>query len=159
MRAADIACALVLVGTALVVTGEGVRLGVGWGTDGPQPGFFVFWLGLVLAVAAGAVAWQAAGRRGRGQAGPRRPFVSRAQLRPVAAVLVPAMLLVAATHAVGLYVAGACYLGIYMRWVGRHSWGLTVLVGLGVPALAFAVFELWFLVPLPKGLLEAALGF
>jgi putative tricarboxylic transport membrane protein len=46
-----------------------------------------------------------------------------------------------------------------MRWIGRHAW--TVVVGLSVafPVATFLVFEIWFLVPMPKGPLEAWLGY
>jgi hypothetical protein len=77
----------------------------------------------------------------------------------VATVAVPAALMVALTSVIGLYVAGGLYLGVYMRWVGRHSWLLTVLLAVAVPLGTFLVFEVWFLVPLPKGPLEAFLGY
>jgi hypothetical protein len=32
-------------------------------------------------------------------------------------------------------------------------------VAIGVPLMLFMMFEVWFLVPLPKGPLEAALGY
>jgi len=39
-------------------------------------------------------------------------------------------------------------------------WFVTIAVlGLGVPLVTFVVFERWFLVPMPKGPLEAWLGF
>jgi hypothetical protein len=77
----------------------------------------------------------------------------------VATVFVPAVSMVVLTHAVGLYVGGAIYLATYMRWIGRHSWALTVLVAVGIPVATFLVFEVWFLVPLPKGPFEAQLGY
>ena len=55
--------------------------------------------------------------------------------------------------------AGAVYLATYMRWIGRHSWALTVVVSLGIPLAAFLIFEVWFLVPMPKGPLEARFGY
>ena len=45
-----------------------------------------------------------------------------------------------------------------MRWVGRHSWLAIVVLALGIPLVTFVVFERWFLVPMPKGPLEAWLG-
>jgi hypothetical protein len=77
----------------------------------------------------------------------------------VATVFLPAVGMVALTHFVGLYVAGAVYLAAYMRWIGRHSWVVITLVAIGVPVATFLVFEVWFLVPLPKGPLEARLGY
>ncbi len=59
----------------------------------------------------------------------------------------------------GLYVAAALYIGFYMRWVGRHAWPSIAALALGIPIVTFVIFERWFLVPMPKGPLEAWLGF
>jgi hypothetical protein len=67
--------------------------------------------------------------------------------------------MVVLTHVLGLYVAGALYLGVYMRWIGRHSWLLTVVLTVAIPSALFFIFEVWFLVPMPKGPLEAWLGY
>jgi hypothetical protein len=157
MRRADLVCALVLLAVAALVIFEGYRLGVGWSTDGPQPGFFVFYLGVALAVASLAVVGQV--MRGATLLASRKAFLSSGQAAPVAKVLLPAVVMVGLTHWLGLYVAGAIYVGGYMRWIGRHSWALTVLLAVGIPAVTFFVFELWFLVPMPKGPLEAYLGY
>ncbi len=47
----------------------------------------------------------------------------------------------------------------YMRWIGRHSWPSVVVVSVAVSAVTFYVFEIWFLVPMPKGPLETWLGY
>ena len=157
MRRADTICALVLLVGALVVIGEGWRLGIGWGTDGPQSGFFVFYLGVALCASSGIVLGQALLIRDAPLY--RKPFVEAGQLVPVVKVLVPASLMVLLTHFLGLYVAGALYIAIYMRWIGRHPWSLIALVSVAIPLVTFLVFELWFLVPMPKGPLEAWLGY
>jgi hypothetical protein len=157
MRRADLICAALLVASAVVVAWEGLRLGIGWSSDGPQAGFFVFYLGLALGVAAGIVVLQAVFLGDVPLY--RKPFVEAGQLTPVAKVLVPASLMVLATHFVGLYVAGAVYLAAYMRWIGRHSWVLTIVLAVLIPLVTFMVFELWFLVPMPKGPLETFLGY
>ena len=154
MRTADVVCGLFLVVVAVVVLVEGLRLGIGWSTDGPQPGFFVFYLGVALLASAGLAVALAIRRGADG-----RPFVVPAQFRSVAKVFLPAVLMVILTHGVGLYASGALYLATYMRWIGRHSWTLIVLVAIGVPVVTFLVFEVWFLVPLPKGPLETRLGY
>ena len=154
MRTADIVCGLVLGVVALVVLGEGLRLGIGWSTDGPEPGFFVFYLGVCLLAAAALIVASAFWRRSE-----TRPFVGPGQLRSVATVFLPAVAMVILTHFAGLYVSGALYLAAYMRWIGRHSWALILLVAIGVPVVTFLVFEVWFLVPLPKGPLETRLGY
>ena len=136
-----------------IVLFDAVRLGFGWGGDGPRSGFFPFWLALIMVVVCGVILVQAArDRHGR-------KFVSREQLSPVLKVLWPATVAIALMHFIGLYVASALYMGFYMRWVGRHSWAMVVVIALGVSIGSFLVFEKWFLVPMPKGPLEAWLGY
>ena len=60
---------------------------------------------------------------------------------------------------IGIYVASAVYIGAFMRLQGKYRWPATLGVAVGVPAAIFALFELWFLVPLPKGPIERLLGF
>jgi putative tricarboxylic transport membrane protein len=62
-------------------------------------------------------------------------------------------------HFIGLYLAAAIYLAFYMRWVGRHGWSLVLTLAIGIPLVTFLIFEKWFLVPMPKGPLEAWLGY
>ena len=153
MRAAELVTASVLMLLGGVVLFDAVRLGFGWGPDGPRSGFFPFWLALIMVVMCGVILAQAAlGDRGK-------KFVSREQLHSVLKVLWPATAAVALMHFVGLYVASALYMGFYMRWVGRHSWAMVVLVALGTSIGSFLVFEKWFLVPMPKGPLEQWLGY
>jgi hypothetical protein len=153
MRAADLITALVLMGLGGVVIVDAVRLGTGWGTDGPGSGFFPFWLAVVLIATCGLILGQALRRR------PMTPFVTRERLRSVLTVLLPAVALVVITPLTGLYVAAAVYIAGSMRGVGHHRWVTTVLVAVGVPVAAFLIFETWFLVPMPKGPVEAWLGY
>jgi putative tricarboxylic transport membrane protein len=154
VRTADIVCGVTLMVIAAVVVVEGLRLGVGWGTDGPQPGFFVFYRGVALLLASIVIVAGAVRRVHR--AG---HFATGEQIRSVAVVFFPAVAMVVLTDVIGLYVSGAIYLAAYMRWIGRHRWVTTVLVAIAIPVVTFLIFEVWFLVPLPKGPLEARLGY
>src|SRR5262245_16521157 len=116
MRAADLTTALVLVAVGVVVIVDAVRLGVGWGMDGPESGFFPFWLAVGMVATSAVIFLQAFLRANPGI------FVTREQLRPVLVVLLPATAMVLIMEGVGLYVASAVYLAFYMRWVGRHTW-------------------------------------
>ena len=153
MRAADLATASILILLGGVVVLDSMRIGMGWGTDGPRSGFFPFWLGMILILASVAIALQASRRA------TDTPFVTRERLSPVLKVLWPATVMVILITPLGLYVASAIYLAFYMRWVGRHGWLTVALCAIGVPVLTFVVFELWFMVPMPKGPLEAWLGY
>jgi putative tricarboxylic transport membrane protein len=164
MRAAELLTAALLMGLGGVVLYDALRLGIGWGSDGPQSGFFPFWLAVILVSVCGLVLAQAAWRSGD------TPFVTRARAVPVLKVLVPLTAFVVLTGGVkvgeqpllpplGLYLAAAIYMACYMRWVGHHSWLAIGLVSLGLPVAAFLIFETWFLVPMPKGPIEAWLGY
>src|SRR5258705_6114090 len=116
MRAADLTTASILILLGGVVVLDSMRIGIGWGSDGPRSGFFPFWLGVILIAASATIAAQAWRRA------TDRPFVKREQLAPVMKVLWPATAMVILITPLGLYVASAIYLAFYMRWVGRHGW-------------------------------------
>jgi hypothetical protein len=153
MRTADLLTAAVLMLVGGVVMYDAVRLGIGWGTSGPGSGFFPFWLALIMLGTCVAITVQSARAAGG------RVFVTRAAAGPVLAVLAPAVAMVIATQAIGLYVASGLYLALYMRAVGRHAWPTAVGLAVAVPLVTFLIFERWFLVPMPKGPLEAWLGY
>src|ERR1051325_10160600 len=125
MRTADIVTASILMSLGGIVFYDAVRLGFGWGADGPQSGFFPAWLAIIMIASCGIIMLQAA------RSNDAKPFVSREQLKPVMQVLWPAAAAVALMHFVGLYVASAIYMAFYMRWVGRHSWTVVLLIAIG----------------------------
>jgi hypothetical protein len=47
---------------------------------------------------------------------------------------------------------------LFMRWLGKYPWWKVVAVSIGHSVALFLIFEVWFLVPLPKGPLERLLG-
>lgn len=153
-RAAEIAVALILLAVAGVVMWDSRRLGASWGTDGPEAGYFPFYVGLVLLVAsAGNLVAALTDRR------PPAGFVGAAQLALVLQVLVPAAVFVLLIGVIGIYVAAGLYIGFFMAWLGGYGPTRIVPVAVLVPLAFFLLFEIWFLVPLPKGPLESWLGY
>ena len=153
MRTADLITGLAVMLLGGVVIFDAVRIGIGWGTDGPKSGFFPFWLAVIMLATCALILVQAIRRVST------VPFVMRKQLSPVLKVLWPAAAMVVVMQFVGLYVASALYVGFYMRLVGRHTWYAVIAVAVLLPVVTFFVFETWFLVPMPKGPLEAWLGY
>jgi putative tricarboxylic transport membrane protein len=159
MRAVNLVTAAVLMSLGAVVIYDALRLGIGWGSEGPQSGFFPFWLAAILAAVAFLIFVQSL----RSQAD--QPFVTRERFAPVLKVLGPLVGFVVLIDppgswpGLGLYVAAGLYLGFYMRWVGRHHWGTVAALAVAVPVLTFVIFETWFLVPMPKGPVESWLGY
>lgn len=154
VRWPELLTALALMGVGVLVIVDSIRVGTGWADDGPRAGYFPFYIGLVLLCAS---AWTALKQLLRWKV--VEAFAEREQIRSVLQVLVPMVIYVAAVKYLGIYVSSALLIGYFMRRHGSHGWGLTAAVSLGVPGVFFAVFERWFLVPLPKSPVEALLGF
>ena len=147
--------ALFLMAIGALVIADSLRVGTGWGDDGPRSGYFPFYIGLLLVLASAWVlvtvllSWR--------KADP--VFAERAQLASVMAVGWPMVVYVGAIALVGIYLASVALIGYFMRRHGKFGWVATAAVSIGVPLLLFLVFERWFLVPLPKGPIENWLGF
>lgn len=147
-RAVEIASAAGILALGGVVVFDSLRLGAKWADDGPQAGYFPFYVGAILCVCALALLANAAVGKFTGS----RVFVSKVQLRRVLQVFVPAAIYVAGIQLIGIYVASACYIAFFMRWLGKYSIGFGIGLGVGMMVVFFLMFEIWFKVPLYKGL-------
>ncbi|MWL90949.1 tripartite tricarboxylate transporter TctB family protein [Cupriavidus sp. SW-Y-13] len=153
VRAAEIAVALLIAIGAVVVMVSNYQIGAGWAPDGPEAGYFPMRIGALIFIACLVVLWQA--RRMDSEA----VFVTVPQLKQVAVILVPLTAYIGLIAWLGIYVASTIFIAGFMRVIGKFAWWRAVLTGVAINAVLFWVFELQFRVPLPKGPLEAALGF
>jgi hypothetical protein len=133
---------------------DSVRLGAKWGSDGPQAGYFPFYIGLLICLSTGVIFFRALANKAQAA----KTFVSRGQLLLVMKMLVPSIAYVILIKLVGIYVASTLFIAFFMRWLGRSPWAKVASVALGVSVVFFLLFEVWFKVPLPKGPLESWLG-
>lgn len=147
------AIAIFLIGVVMMV--DNYKLGAGWAADGPEGGYFPFRIGAIICIAAITVLAKSLFGKGRNPA----PFVTWQRLRPVLTVLVPTAAYVLAIQFLGIYVASTIFIAGFMRAMDKSSWIKVLLVGLGVSASLFWLFEIQFRVPLPKGPLESLLGY
>jgi hypothetical protein len=145
---AIIAFLIVIMG-AVVIQGSRA-LGSGWTTDGPGAGYFPFYIGLILCISGAGTMYQALLGKNRNT----DIFVDSEQLKRVMSVLVPAVIYILAVQFVGLYVASAAYIALFMIVLGKYSRGKSVITALAVITLFFFMFEVWFKVPLFKGMLD-----
>ncbi len=153
-RTAEIVVAGFIFLLGAIVIYDSVRLGARWGDDGPQAGYFPFYIGLILC-ASSAVNLVLAVLNRRDQ---DRTFVEVGQLKLVLTVLIPSAIYVALVGWTGIYVASALFIAFFMRWLGKYPWWKVAAVSIGNSVAFFLIFEIWFKVPLPKGPLEALLG-
>ena len=154
VRAAEVAVATGFFALGAIVIFDSVRLGFGWQEDGPQAGYFPFYIGAILCVSA-LINLAAALAVARGKDG---VFVEVGQLKLVLSVLVPTAVYVGLIGWIGIYVASALFVALFMRWLGKYTWWKVASVSIGNSVVFFLIFEVWFKIPLPKGPLEALLG-
>jgi hypothetical protein len=121
---------------------------------GPRPGYFPFYIGLIICVSAVVNAARAL----MVPAEKSKAFVQVGQLKLVLAVLIPTAIYAAAVTWIGIYVSSVLFIGFFMRWLGKYPWWKVLAVSLAAAVAIYLIFELWFKVPLPKGPLENLLG-
>ncbi len=146
-----VAAAMALLG-AITIFGS-LKVGTGWGAEGPKSGFFPFWIGLIVVL----TSVYNFGRVYMGRDS-RKLFAEWGQIRQVLKVVWPLALYVAAIPWTGIYLASTLLVLGFMRYLGRYGWPLTLAISVGLSILIYVTFENWFLVPLPKGPLEDWLG-
>ena len=135
----------------VVVMYGSVEQGIGWGDSGPEPGYFPFYIGLLLSAASVGngvltlVRWKALSIS----------FVSRSAFRQVLSVFIPIALFVAAMPFTGIYVASACFIAWFM-WhdktrVKPYGKLMIASISFGAVLASYLIFALWFKVPLDAG--------
>ena len=154
-RAVDVVVSLLLFALAVTLGYDNWRTGAGWESTGPQPGYFPFYLSVILGggslygLIAAFVAHRAASES----------FVTRAQARRVMAVFVPTLLFCLVMQFLGLYVASFLLIVGFMRLVGKIALWKSLLTAFLFTAIMFVTFDIAFDVIMPKGPLEAAFGY
>ncbi len=154
LRAAELVVAATFFGIGALVIYDSVRLGARWAADGPQPGYFPFYVGLLICISSAITGLFAL----RMPAEKNRTFVEVGQAKLVLSVLIPSAIFAGMVGWLGVYVSGTLFIALFMRWLGKYSWWKVALVSIGNSVVFYLIFEVWFLVPLPKGPLEALLG-
>ena len=153
-RGVEIGVAVAMAILALIGIYGSIKVGIGWGAEGPRAGFFPFYVSLAVVISCAVNLAKILLSRMTAQL-----FAEWGQIRQVLAVVVPTAIYVAAIPFLGIYVASALLIIAFMKWLGNYNWLVSIAVGVVVPILTFLMFEIWFLVPLPKGPLENLLGF
>lgn len=138
---------------AIAVVYGAWRAGIGWGFEGPKAGFFPFIMGAGLIGATAVNIWHGL------QGSKSKIFADWDQLKQVGAVTLPIVVYIALIPYIGIYVASVLLIGYFMMKISDYGPVRTLIISIAVPFITFLVFERWFLVALPKGPLEAMLGY
>lgn len=148
-KAVEIGVALLVMAFGAIVIAGSLSVGVSWGAEGPQAGFFPFYIGLAIVISGAVNLFNAL-----------RPdaisgiFAEWGQLRQVLLVVVPATIYAVAVGYAGLYLSSMIFIAWFMRWIGKYGWAKVLPIAIGMPVIVYFIFEKWFLVALPKGPIE-----
>jgi hypothetical protein len=153
-RIVEVGVAAFMALLALIGMYGSIKVGIGWDSDGPRAGFFPFYVSVIILISCAVNVTSVLVAPDKGKL-----FAEWAQLRQVLSVLVPTAIYVGLVPYIGIYVASALLIAVFMRWFGHYSWIVAAAVAVAVPIVIFLMFEVWFLVPLPKGPLENFLGY
>jgi hypothetical protein len=154
-RSVNIAVYLVLLALSVLLAYDNWQTGMGWAPEGPEAGYFPFYLSVMMGAASiyglGIALWQTAGAD--------ESFVSRDQLRRVMQVFVPTLLFCLLTQWLGMYVASFLLVAGFMRFVGHIALWKSLLTAAIFSIAMFITFDVAFDVIMPKGPLEAFFGY
>ncbi len=153
-RSVGVVVYLALLALAGLLGFDNWRTGMSWAPDGPEAGYFPFYLSVLL----GAASLYGLGSSLFEQTS-RETFVTRDQLRRVMQVFVPTLLFCFVMQWLGLYVASFLLIAGFMWIVGRIALWKSLLTALLFSLIMFVTFDVAFDVIMPKGPLEAAFGF
>lgn len=153
-RTVEIVVCLALLTLAATLGYDNWRTGAAWDSTGPEPGYFPFYLSVILGGASLYGLLSAGLARSKGM----QTFVTRAQARRVLAVFVPTLLFCLVTQFLGLYVASFLLIAGFMRVIGKIALWKSLLTALLFTGVMFVTFDVAFDVIMPKGPLEAAFG-
>ncbi len=154
-QAAEVIVAVVIFLIGVVMIVDALRIGIDWAFDGPKAGYFPFRTGALLCISRVVILLRAL----FGKHPNREIFVPWDRFKMVLFVLIPSVLYVLATQFIGIYVASALFIGGFMRAIGRFNWPKVILISVAISILLFWMFEIQFMVPLPKGPLESLFGY
>ena len=113
---------------ALIGIYGSLKVGIGWGAEGPKAGFFPFYVSLAVIIACAVNLAKILASADEGEL-----FASWDQLKLVLAVVIPTAIYVAAIPYLGIYVASALLIVAFMKWLGRYPWIYAIGVGAIVP--------------------------
>lgn len=152
MRQGEISLVGLLALFSLYLMWKSAELPIGYiRGQGPGGGFWPFWLslGMLLSCAASAWNWW---RLKSPASRSDEPFLDAFGWRNVLHVGGGVTAFVALISVLSMYGAIAVFLLYYLRFLGRHSWFLTLSMSVLLPIGLFFFFEAVMLISMPQGM-------
>ncbi len=154
MRAAELVMAIVMAVFSAYLMIKSSELPIGWIEDeGPGGGAWPFWLSTIMLICCIwiVVRWA---RRTSPVSRMTQVFMDGHAIRSFLMVAGPLAICIGLIHIIGIYFAVPLFLIYYLRFIGRHTWRLTLAVSLVTPVVTFLFFDIAVRIVLPKGYTE-----
>ena len=148
LRVVDIIFAIICIAFSIFLMIGSVRLGAKWTPEGPESGYFPFYIFLMMLIASSVTLYEAIVINKKK---PGEDFVEKHAFQQILCILFPAIAFLIGVSLIGIYVSSTVYIAIFMIWIGKYSYWKATLVGLSVGVILYLMFEVWFQVPLPHG--------
>lgn len=154
VRTAELVMAVLTILMSIALMVKAAENVIGWVPGrGPGAGAWPFWLSAILL---GSAVWTLV-RWFRGTTPESRnldAFIDKEALYIVGITFGSLVFLLAATSYVGIYFALLVFVFFYVKVVGGHTWGISIILSIGTPVFIFGLFEYLLTIPLPKGISE-----
>jgi putative tricarboxylic transport membrane protein len=122
-------------------------------TGTPGSGFWPFWLGFIMLICTIWIGINWVLKKSP-QSVSEEPFLDdfgKKMLLTVGGGLIGFLVFI---HILGFYGAIFMFMIYYMKFLGRHSWVLTLIISTALPVICFFFFDIAMRIVLPKGYLE-----
>ncbi len=154
VRAAELAMAILMGVFSIYLMYKSTELPIGWiSGEGPGGGAWPFWLAAIMLLSCVGIVVNWARRKGT-VAVSDKPYIERGALIAVGLVAGALIITVALFSFIGVYGAMPLFLLFYLRFLGNHSWKLSLSFSLLIPIVTFFFFEITLHITLPKGFTE-----
>lgn len=154
MRRAEIITAALMAGLSLYLMFKSMELPIGWiPGEGPGGGFWPFWLAACMF---GATIWIAINwfRRSSPPSQSEEPYLDTYGMKMFILVGGGVTGMIGLVEIIGMHLAAAVFLIYYIRFLGGHSWKVTLGIAVPTPVITFLFFDIALRKFLPTGLMD-----
>ena len=154
MRRAEIITAALMAGLSLYLMFKSMELPIGWiPGEGPGGGFWPFWLAACMF---GSTIWVAINwfRRSSPPSQSEDPYLDSYAMKMFILVGGGVTGMIGLVEIIGMHLAAAVFLIYYIRFLGGHSWKVTLGIAVPTPVVTFLFFDIALRKFLPTGLMD-----
>ena len=154
VRTAELLMALAMGIFSVYLMVKSAELEIGWiPGEGPGGGAWPFWLAAIMLISCLGILFNWLRKHGP-VATSDKPYLELPVLIDVGAVAIALTITVGLFSVIGVYGALPLFLLFYLRFMGKHSWALSIGLAIVIPCVTFYFFEIILKIILPKGVTE-----